>query len=158
MLRSLVNGGLNMTNEEFYKDKIFDAVAKNLAISKDGEIATCKAITCENCIFKNNIETESCIKKMALWLKQEYVEQVDWSKIKVDTPIYVRDCETDSNGDEKTWVPRHFAKFENGTVYAWDDGGTSFTVKSEDSCSSWNYAKLAESEETVWQRSELQKN
>lgn len=141
MLRSLVNGGLNMTNEEFYKDKIFDAVAKNLAISKDGEIATCKAITCENCIFKNNIETESCIKKMALWLKQEYVEQVDWSKVKVDTPILVK------RSKEAEWERRYFAKFVDGKVYAWMGGATSWTADSEYRMNFWEYAKLAESED-----------
>lgn len=130
-----------MTNEEFYKDKIFDAVAKNLAISKDGEIATCKAITCENCIFKNNIETESCIKKMALWLKQEYVEQVDWSKVKVDTPILVK------NTEKEEWEKRHFARFKNGKVYAWYDGLTSWSTAGEDDVNFWKYAKLAESED-----------
>ena len=147
-----------MTNEEFYKEKIYDAIARSMAVSEDGKIAICKQITCENCIFRKKQRVVSCIAQMSVWLKQEYVEQVDWSKVKVDTPIYVRDYATDSSGNEKTWYPRHFAKFENGTVYAWDDGGTSFTVKSEDSCCHWNYAKLAESEETVWQRSELQKN
>lgn len=151
-----------MTNEEFYKDElkvIMKRVTKDLlidqiAVNKQGQPKCCITQSCTDCIFNGHCAVEA--KKQ--WLKQEHVEQVDWSKVEVDTPIYVRYCETDSNGDEKTWVPRHFAKFENGTVYAWDDGGTSFTVKSEDSCSSWNYAKLAESEETVWQRSELQKN
>jgi hypothetical protein len=127
-----------MTNEEFYKEKIYDAIAESIAVSEDGKIAICKQITCENCIFRKKQRTVSCITQMAEWLKQEYVEQVDWSKVKVDTPIYVRDNEN------SPWLPRHFARYENGKVYVWYGGSTSFTENEDFSC---NYAKLAESEE-----------
>ena len=127
-----------MTNEEFYKEKIYDAIAESIAVSEDGKIAICKQITCENCIFRKKQRTVSCITQMAEWLKQEYVEQVDWSKVKVDTPIYVRDNEN------SPWLPRHFARYENGKVYVWDGGSTSFTENEDFSC---NYEKLAESEE-----------
>ena len=83
----------------------------------------------------------SCIAQMAEWLKQEYVEQVDWSKVKVDTPILVRDYESEE------WVRRYFAKFADGKVYAWSDGATSWTADGECDVSFWNYAKLAESED-----------
>ncbi len=129
-----------MTNEEFYKEKIYDAIAESIAVSEDGKIAICKQITCENCIFRKKQRTVSCITQMAEWLKQEYVEQVDWSKVKVDTPIYVR-C-----SDDEKWVPRYFAKFEDGRVYAWSDGTTSFTTPIAGAVD-WEYAKLAESEE-----------
>ena len=127
-----------MTNEEFYKEKMYDAIAESIAVSEDGKIAICKQITCENCIFRKKQRTVSCITQMAEWLKQEYVEQVDWSKVKVDTPIYVRDNEN------SPWLPRHFARYENGKVYVWYGGSTSFTENEDFSC---NYAKLAESEE-----------
>lgn len=137
-----------MLNIEKYRDELIKMGiidTKKIAI-RYGKLSLC----CFGCCGCDNLSKEDCGKQAEDWLFSEYEEpEIDWSKVKVDTPIYVRDCETDSNGDEKTWVPRHFAKFENGTVYVWDDGGTSFTVKSEDSCSSWNYAKLAESEETV---------
>ena len=135
-----------MLNIEKYRDELIKMGiidTKKIAI-RYGKLSLC----CFGCCGCDNLSKEDCGKQAEDWLVSEYEEpEIDWSKVKVDTPIYVRDCETDSNGDEKTWVPRHFAKFENGTVYVWDDGGTSFTVKSEDSCSSWNYAKLAESEE-----------
>ena len=135
-----------MLNIEKYRDELIKMGiidTKKIAI-RYGKLSLC----CFGCCGCDNLSKEDCGKQAEDWLFSEYEEpEIDWSKVKVDTPIYVRDCETDSNGDEKTWVPRHFAKFENGTVYMWDDGGTSFTVKSEDSCSSWNYAKLAESEE-----------
>ena len=135
-----------MLNIEKYRDELIKMGiigTKKIAI-RYGKLSLC----CFGCCGCDNLSKEDCGKQAEDWLFSEYEEpEIDWSKVKVDTPIYVRDCETDSNGDEKTWVPRHFAKFENETVYVWDDGGTSFTVKSEDSCSSWNYAKLAESEE-----------
>lgn len=63
---------------------------------------------------------------------------VDWSKVKVDTPIYVREHE---NND---WKKRHFAFFKKGKVYSWLGGETSWTVERADYVFSWRYAKLAE--------------
>ena len=81
---------------------------------------------------------EQCHMLQSIWLEEEYKEhEVDWSKVKVDTPILVRDYETDS------WKKRYFAKYKNGTVYAFSFGPTSWT---SDSCS-WNFAKLAEETE-----------
>lgn len=87
----------------------------------------------------------SCVKchlYRAIWLLEEYKEpETDWSKVEVDTPILVRYSE---DGDEE-WIKRHFAKYENGKVYAWFDGCTSWST--EGHMVTWNYAKLAESEE-----------
>ena len=129
-----------MTNEEFYKEKIYDAIAESMAVSEDGKIAICKQITCENCIFRKKQRVVSCIAQMSEWLKQEHVEQVDWSKVKVDTPILVKDTE------EGEWQKRHFSGVKNGKVYAWHDGLTSWSAIG--GCErSWKYAKLAESED-----------
>ena len=65
--------------------------------------------------------------------------ETDWSKIKIDTPILVRNDESDK------WSNRYFAKYEDGGVYAWNFGRTSWT---EDYMTEWSYAKLAENEET----------
>ena len=133
-----------MTNEEFYKDElkvIMKRVTKDLlidqiAVNKQGQPKCCITQSCDDCIFNRHCALEA--KKQ--WLKQEHVEQVDWSKVKVDTPIYVR-C-----SDDEKWVPRYFAKFEDGRVYAWSDGTTSFTTPIAGAVD-WEYAKLAESEE-----------
>ena len=63
--------------------------------------------------------------------------KIDWSQVEVDTPILVKNYVSDK------WLKKHFAKYENGIVYAWAGGKTSWT---EDCATSWNYAKLAESE------------
>ena len=65
--------------------------------------------------------------------------EIDWNKVKVDTPILVR------QGKNGEWLERHFSKYENGDVYAWVDGQTSWTGADE---IKWKYAKLAENEET----------
>ena len=62
--------------------------------------------------------------------------EIDWSKVAVDTPILVRDSKGES------WRERHFAKYENGIIYAWDDGKTSWTAG--ECATLWRYAKLAE--------------
>lgn len=83
-----------------------------------------------------------CNALVTLWLMEEYKEpETDWSKVEVDTPILVR-------YDEKAeWFKRHFAKYENGLVYAWKDSCTSWTVLHDKEVTAWKYAKLAESEE-----------
>lgn len=48
----------------------------------------------------------------------KYLGIVDWSKVAVDTPIIVK---------EKIYLKRHFAKFENGFVYYYNNGRTSWT-------------------------------
>ena len=95
--------------------------------------------------LKCNIGCSRCDMLQMMWLMSEYTEpeepEVDWSKVEVDTPILVRNLEWES------WKRRYFAKFEDGTVYAWIDGKTLWTVEDEDDVYVWNYAKLAEGED-----------
>lgn len=76
-------------------------------------------------------------KGLRFYLKPEWCEVVepDWNEVPVDTKILVRDTII------HPWEHRHFAKFENDTVYAWVDGKTSFTAPY---ASEWRFAKLAE--------------
>ena len=71
------------------------------------------------------------------WLQAEAVEEpeVDWSKVPVDTPIWVRDSE------DNEWRPRYFAKYEDGLVHSWYGGTTSWSTNADTMF--WNYAKLA---------------
>ena len=63
---------------------------------------------------------------------------VDWSKVKVDTPVLVKEHEQDN------WEKRYFAYFKDGRVYAWLCGTTSWSTNNDEDVMSWNYAKLAE--------------
>lgn len=62
---------------------------------------------------------------------------VDWSKVEVDTPIFVR------NRIEDTWKCRYFAKYEDGKVYTWCGGRTSWSNVIAYEPVNWNYAELA---------------
>lgn len=68
----------------------------------------------------------------------EYLGIVDWSKVAVDTPILVKD-----DYDDK-WEKAYFAEYENGMIYAWNNGRTSFSARSKDDTFIWDCAKLAE--------------
>lgn len=102
---------------------------------------------CADFIVKHIVKTSDCTTmdcdacklRQMLWLMEDYEEpEVDWSKVEVDTPILVRDYE------DQEWERKHFAKYEDGAVYAWGSGETSWTS----GCMiRWKYAKLAESEE-----------
>ena len=68
----------------------------------------------------------------------EYLGMVDWSKVEVDTPIFVR------NSIEEAWKCRYFAMYEDGEVYAWQLGRTSWSNVIKNLPIAWKYAKLAE--------------
>ena len=65
--------------------------------------------------------------------------EVDWSKVTVDTKVFVRD------DDNHEWVRRYFAKYENGIVWAFGGGQTSWSQSR--GTKEWKYAKLAEDDE-----------
>lgn len=131
-----------MTNKEKYADKLIELAVKEEVFGlKNGEPAICIKNRCKECDFHESDSCKGSAHKFLEWLNSEYVEPpVDWSKVAVDTPILVRDIESDA------WTRRYFAKYENETVYAWDDGATSWSVDSDNVCD-WAYAKLAESED-----------
>ena len=126
-----------MKNYEKYADELKKYDAEELC-SKFIKPIILKKDNCpsDNCAM--------CCRLLMLWMGEEYKPEplkVDWSKVEVDTPILVKYSE---DGDEE-WIKRHFAKYENGKVYAWFDGCTSWST--EGHMVIWNYAKLAESEE-----------
>lgn len=127
-----------MTNGEKYAKEILDIACAGHSVAKvNGKITKCARTNCIECDFGGDYY---CHEKIAEWANSEYVEQpVDWSKVAVDTPILVRDTKDDE------WEPRHFARCENGEVYAWDGGMTSWSAGGD--VSKWEYAKLAESED-----------
>lgn len=132
-----------MLNIEYYKDKLVELGVINfnkLAVIEEQPRICNTGILCDECLLNN--KNEFCSNEALNWLFSEYEEpEVDWSKVKVDTPIYVRDTE------EEEWRKRHFAGFEDGEVSAWNGGLTSWTADDEKNVRFWKYAKLAESVE-----------
>lgn len=66
------------------------------------------------------------------------LNKVDWSTVKVDTPVLVSSCE------DGQWTRRYFAGYNDGKVYTWDGGATSWSTDDENQISWWDYAKLSE--------------
>ena len=135
-----------MLNIEKYKEELIKmgVININMLAIEGNKPAICndnykiKGITCIFCGFK----PDRCADDATSWLFSEYKEpKVDWSQVKVGTPILVRDDE------DSDWNKRYFAGFKNRRVYAWMNGATSWLADSECSVNSWKYAKLAESDE-----------
>ena len=124
-----------MKNYEKYADEIKEY--KGTRFCKD--FIKQYILKSDDCI---NVGCARCKMLQMLWLMEEYEEpETDWSKVEVDTPILVRT-------DEATqWVRRYFAKYEDGIVYVWNLGRTSWSATNDKDVSAWPYAKLAESEE-----------
>lgn len=131
-----------MTNREKYAEQILDIATTNscIAVDEKGKMYKCENLMCRDCIFSRNENRESsCAENTKKWSEQEYVEPpVDWSKVPVDTKVYVRDSDSDP------WKPRYFAKFEGGKIFTWTNGATSFSRNSVCDYSWWNQGKLAE--------------
>lgn len=128
-----------MTNLEKHEDiiKLMVYSGEQFAVTKcDGEVVRCGETHCRDCKF-NGENTKCCIQK-AKWMQEEYKEpKVDWSKVPIDTPILVRDYE------DGEWKERYFAGYIGEKICAFDDGWTS---KIYSRISTWQYAKLAETE------------
>ena len=98
-------------------------------------------------LWLENKETQEDIEDMfnldeILQMEFEEIVNVDWSKVQVDTKILVSE-------DGKDWYRRHFVKYENGIIYAFPDGLSSFTARYKPECGyrrvcAWKYAKLYE--------------
>lgn len=127
-----------MTNREKYAEQIIDMALDSIeiAVDKEGKLCDCNVIRCSDCAWSSK---SRCRERFKEWAEQEYVEPpVDWSKVPVDTKILVRDSETGQ------WSRRHFARYKNNIVFAWDRGCTSYSADGYHNVSTWKYAKLAE--------------
>lgn len=128
-----------MTNREKFAEQILDIACSNAVIAVDKatlEPIACGKLRCKDCLF-NASDAMSCGDKRIKWANSEYAEpSVDWSKVAVDTPILV------NTSNDHRWVKRYFAKYENGSVFAWNNGATSWS--SDGHATAWVLAKLPE--------------
>ena len=122
-----------MKNYEKYADEIKGYKGCNFCI----DFVCQHILKIEDCDY---IGCSRCNMLQMLWLLEDYKEpETDWNKVEIDTPILVRDYES------QEWEARHFAKYEDGVIYTWDGGSTSWT--SRGNVTEWKHAKLAESED-----------
>lgn len=130
-----------MLNREKYAKEIVDVALKDETFAlMGGKICACSDVQgCTSCAF---YDRDDCIVSKQELANSEYVEPpVDWSKVAVDTPILVKDVKSGE------WNRGYFAMYENGTVFTWYHGATSWSAEGDSDITSWKYAKLAESEE-----------
>ena len=126
-----------MKNHEAYKDMIIKYRDKGEKLCTN--FIQPYILKSDHC---NNLCCEACQMLQTIWLMEEYEEpEVDWDKVKVDTPILV------ANEKDGPWMRRYFAKYENGRVHAWSVGRTSWTANTVAHTTSYAYAKLAKEEE-----------
>ena len=125
-----------MLNKEKYAKEILDIVCQdgvNPAVI-DNIPVNCLGTKCHRCQFYDTY----CVGAFVKWANSEYKErEIDWSKVPVDTPIYVWD-----NNDNRTYK-RHFAGYNkvNNMIIAFDDKGTSW---SSATTTKWDNAKIKE--------------
>lgn len=126
-----------MLNEEKFIKKLASIACQgdHVAVVVGEPVACSDVQGCMECLFYNPMTNNCEDESRKIWAKSEYVEPfVNWDIVPVDTPIFVR------RHAEDKWERRHFAKYYNGNVFAWDNGLTSFTTTMT---TSWHEAKLA---------------
>lgn len=104
----------------------------------------CEGTNCGNCILKGSpdFSNNPCYVSNSGFTEEQFdfiknYDFTDWSKVPIDAKIVVH------MGDEKITYNRHFAGYENGVIYAWDSGQTSFTTAKK---VAWKYAELYQEE------------
>lgn len=133
-----------MTNKEKFKDKMLDiAIEKfGFAVDSNGNVEDCNSLQCVDCKFykDDGNHTVYCLGRFKEWLEEEYKE------LKIDPRLYNAPVDTkilvSNNGI--SWVKVHFCKIENGKVFVFSYGRTSFTCDGEDDINVWIYGKLWE--------------
>lgn len=109
----------------------------------------CNGVLCRKCPLskdKNGKDINYCIElemiypEIAAQIVSDFVSNlVDWTKVEVDTKVLV-------SQDGVNWFSNHFAKYENGLVYTWESGRTSFSIREcydySNAVVSWKYGKI----------------
>ena len=133
-----MKGDVKVLNKEKYAKEIVELATNgigSIAIVNDKPCCCGEGTSCSRC----DLMYGDCDELLKQWANSEYKErEIDWSKVPVDTPIYVWD-----NNDNITYK-RHFAGYNkvNNMIIAFDNGGTSWS--SGATTTRWIHAKIKE--------------
>ena len=133
-----MKGDVKVLNKEKYAKEIVELATNgigSIAIVNDKPCCCGEDTSCSRC----DLMYGDCDELLKKWANSEYKErEIDWSKVPVDTPIYVWD-----NNDNRTYK-RHFAGYNkvNNMIIAFDNGGTSWS--SGATTTRWIHAKIKE--------------
>lgn len=89
-----------------------------------GDVKCCKCkLNHDNNKFKLDcVRLEAEYPEEAIKIIEEWSKEIDWSKVEVDTKLLV-------SNKEILWNKRHFAKYEDGTIYVYQQGCSSYTTQ-----------------------------
>ena len=109
-------------NLKYFNDDLSSSLSSKIKITKIYDLSEYASMSLE-------FSTEN---RDLLWNVED---EVDWDEVEVDTKVLVRDK------PDGEWVKRYFAKYENGKVYVFDDGRTSWNCRG---ITHWEETKLWE--------------
>lgn len=96
------------------KNRLTEGCEKNCRLCKLSRTHNNKGCSCSN--LEHNFPEE------AVKIIEEWIKEVEWMNIEVDTNLVVS-----HNGI--TWYKRHFAKYEEGKIYVYQGGCSSYTTQ-----------------------------
>ena len=109
-------------NLKYFNDDLSCSLSSEIKITKIYDLSEYASMSLE-------FSTEN---RELLWSIED---KIDWDEVEVDTKVLVRDRPYNE------WLKRHFAKYENGKVYVFNDGGTSWN---NEGITHWEETKLWE--------------
>ena len=109
-------------NLKYFNDDLSSSLSSKIKITKIYDLSEYASMSLE-------FSTEN---RDLLWNVED---EVDWDEVEVDTKVLVRDRPYNE------WLKRYFAKYENGKVYVFDDGRTSWNCRG---ITHWQETKLWE--------------
>ena len=109
-------------NLKYFNDDLSSSLSSKIKITKIYDLSEYASMSLE-------FSTEN---RDLLWGVED---KIDWNKVEVDTKVLVRDRPYNE------WLKRYFAKYENGKVYVFNDGRTSWN---NEGITHWEETKLWE--------------
>ena len=109
-------------NLKYFNDDLSSSLSSKIKITKIYDL-------CEYASMSLEFSTEN---RDLLWNVED---EADWDEVEVDTKVLVRDRPYNE------WLKRYFAKYENGKVYVFNDGRTSWN---NEGITHWEETKLWE--------------
>ena len=106
----LVNKEGYYSNLKSFNDDLSRKTSDEIKITKIYDLSEYESMSLE-------FSTEN---RELLWSIED---KIDWNKVEVDTKVLVRDRPYNE------WLKRHFAKYEDGKVYVFNDGRTSWSSR-----------------------------
>ena len=109
-------------NLKYFNDDLSSSLSSKIKITKIYDLSEYASMSLE-------FSTEN---RDLLWNVED---EVDWDEVEVDTKVLVR------NKPDDNWLKRHFAKYEDGKVYVFKNGRTSWN---NEGITHWEETKLWE--------------